>query len=124
MTRRSSALRLLALVVTAFGAAGLSVRAVPLRAQTMVDGAPNTFFHVAVPADRFRSPLRQSADAATMRRAVKVPMLEYPEGALAKGIGGAVFVDLAVNASGEVTTAAIVTGPDGCGMPHSRQRWD
>ena len=112
MTRRSSALRLLALVVTAFGAAGLSVRAVPLRAQTMVDGAPNTFFHVAVPADRFRSPLRQSADAATMRRAVKVPMLEYPEGALAKGIGGAVFVDLAVNASGEVTTAAIVTGPD------------
>ncbi|RPI52752.1 MAG: hypothetical protein EHM55_15725, partial [Acidobacteria bacterium] len=112
MSRNYSAARIMALAIVAAGAVWLGGWAVPLRAQTTIVGPPDKSFHVAVPADRFRSSLRQSTENASLRRPVKVPVLEYPEEVLAQGIGGIVFVDLAINASGDVTTAAVVTGPE------------
>jgi TonB family protein len=45
------------------------------------------------------------------RRQIKTSYAEYPQDALEKGIGGTVLVDIAVNATGDVTTAAVVSGP-------------
>ena len=52
-------------------------------------------------------------EADAFRRAVKLPAIEYPEGALEEGLGGTVFVDVEVNAAGDVTTGAVASGPEG-----------
>jgi TonB family protein len=113
MSRSDLAFRIVALMGAAAGAVWLGSWAAPLRAQTPPGGGPAAVYHVSVPMERLRAPsLRQGSTGQALRRAIRMPALEYPQDALEAGIGGRVFVDIAVNAAGDVTTGAIVTGPD------------
>ena len=49
--------------------------------------------------------------ADTPRRQINKVYPEYPQDALARGISGTVVVDVTVNAAGDVTTAAVASGP-------------
>ena len=59
-----------------------------------------------------RHPQAQARSAPdTPRRQVNTVYPEYPQGALERGIQGTVVVDVTVNAAGDVTTAAVESGP-------------
>lgn len=56
-----------------------------------------------------RNPLAQSVSVPRVQINTVYP--EYPQDALERGIRGTVVVDITVNAAGEVTTAAVDSGP-------------
>ena len=97
--RTRTAIALIALMMLGTGTASLGRWVVPLRAQD--------YAGVERPG---RSPQQNNTYQTAIRRAVKVPAMEYPEDALEKGIGGSVVIDVAINAAGDVTTAAVASG--------------
>jgi TonB family protein len=59
-----------------------------------------------------RTPDAQAAAASNSpRRLINKVYPEYPQDALERGIKGTVIVDITVNAAGDVTTAAVESGP-------------
>jgi TonB family protein len=62
-----------------------------------------------------RNPLAELRQAQAMlereRRQINTVYPEYPQDALERGIKGTVVVDITVNAAGDVTTAAVASGP-------------
>ena len=62
-----------------------------------------------------RNPLAEVRQAMAMlereRRQINMVYPEYPQDALERGIRGTVIVDITVNPAGEVTTAAVASGP-------------
>ena len=53
----------------------------------------------------------QRPSAAAPRKQINKTYAEYPQDALEKGISGTVLVDIVVNPAGDVTTGAVVSGP-------------
>jgi TonB family protein len=59
-----------------------------------------------------RTPAAQSPTAPdTPRKQINMVYPDYPQDALERGIRGTVAVEITVNAAGEVTTAAVASGP-------------
>lgn len=54
---------------------------------------------------------QQAPTADAPRRQTRLAFAEYPQDAFERGIKGTVTVDITVGASGDVTTAAVVSGP-------------
>ena len=119
MSRTRFAVAAFSFVAVTVATGLVAVAAMPLRTpyapQYVVSGSSRA------PAEQ----MRQSADA--MRRAapsqavttkpdaprkqINVVYPEYPQDALERGIRGIVVVDITVNAGGDVTTAAVASGP-------------
>jgi TonB family protein len=53
----------------------------------------------------------QQTSPSRSRRQLTTPYAEYPQDALEKRISGTVIVDIVVNPAGDVTTGAVVSGP-------------
>ena len=60
----------------------------------------------------FSPTVRAQTAAETPRRQTKMSFAEYPADALEKGIRGTVMVAITVGPGGDVTTAAVVSGPE------------
>lgn len=107
-------------VVIATGLAGAA--AMPLRAASLAS-APVSAESIPLLVSRFlitdgsstpiswRAAAPPQAAPEAPRRQINTVYPEYPQDALERGIRGTVVVDITVNAAGEVTTAAVASGP-------------
>lgn len=84
----------------------VAVAAMPLRSQYVVSG----FLTAEASAKAVSRTSAQTAPDAP-RRQINMVYPEYPHDALERGIRGTVIVDITVNAAGDVTTAAVASGP-------------
>jgi TonB family protein len=99
------------------GAAAMPLRApasVPTDSSQVVSGFATAEEFAEAPSRTPAVPLRaaqsQTAPAAP-RKQINKTYADYPQDALERGIRGTVLVDITVNAAGDVTTAAVVSGP-------------
>ena len=121
MSRMRFAAAALAFVAVIAATGLIAVAAMPLRASSLV--AASTSNEMPTLVSRFligdgpakaiswrAAPPPQAAPDAPRRQITKT-YPEYPPDALERGIKGVVVVDITVNAAGDVSTAAVVSGP-------------
>ena len=132
MSRARVAVAALAFVVVVMATGLIGAAAMPLRAAVMVPAAPSEvaplvlaagtlptlvthdtkFFRVMIErGDGSPASARQQIAPEASRKQINTVYPEYPHDALERGIRGTVIVDITVNAAGDVTTAAVVNGP-------------
>jgi TonB family protein len=71
---------------------------------------PRSVVIASSPLAQVRQAMR-ALEAERPRRQINTVYPEYPQDALERGIQGTVVVDVTVNAAGDVTTAAVASGP-------------
>lgn len=105
MSRARFAVAAITFVAVTIATALVAAAAMPLRApQYVVSDVVSGFSRTP---DAPQSPAAPDAP----RRQINMVYPEYPHDALERGIKGTVVVDIAVNAAGDVSTAAVASGP-------------
>jgi TonB family protein len=118
MSRTRLALAALAFIVVTFATGLIATAAMPLR-QSEVPQYVLSGFSTAEPLAKAVSPTLPAPPQATPsqnapeapRKQINKSYPEYPQDALERGIRGTVIVDVTVNAAGDVSTAAVASGP-------------
>lgn len=126
MSRMRFAVAALAFVAVTIATGLIAVAAMPLRAASLVSASASnelpTLLSRYLIGEGLATPVRWSAVARPQvaasqtvpdarRKQINKVYPVYPEDALERGIKGIVVVDITVNAAGDVSTAAVASGP-------------
>ena len=119
MSRTRFAVAALAFVAVTIATGLIAAAAMPLRASSLVSTSNDlpTLVSRYLIADGPAAPINWRAAAPPQtapespRRQINRVYPEYPRDALERGIKGVVIVDITINAAGDVSTAAVVSGP-------------
>ena len=122
MSRQRFAVAGLSFVMVTVATGLVAIAAMPLRAAPIASAAMSTnplpvlvtrsLIGGASPAPiRWTAAAPPQAAPEALRKQINTVYAEYPQDALERGIHGTVVVDITVNAAGEVTTAAVASGP-------------
>jgi TonB family protein len=113
MSRMRFAVAAFSFVAVTIATGLVAIAAMPLRTPHVAQDVPYVALAKAVSRTPAAQPQATPSQAApdAPRRQINKTYPEYPQDALERGIRGTVIVDITVNAAGEVTTAAVASGP-------------
>ena len=127
MSRTRFAVAALSFVAVTAGTGLIAIAAMPLRASSLVSAATSneplpllvsrflitegSATAISWTAAAQPQAARSQAASDAPRTQINTVYPEYPQDALERGIRGTVIVDITVNPAGEVTTAAVASGP-------------